>query len=148
MPDSLLRPDWPTKIRRPSLSTSPPSSVPGAWMKDTRRWFASTGAMCDSLGPPRFRPGSRDNRDLVEDDGHVFDEDGVGQIVEGGQGLDAAAGARQGLLVRAVLRPRAIEVDRLPLEVRQFASGDAGADSAGDRDLHAFLSPVRQGLKP
>ena len=66
-----------------------------------------------SLGPPRFRPGSRDNRDLVEDNGHVFDEDGVGQIVEGGQRLDAAARARQRLLVRAVLRPRAREVDGL-----------------------------------
>ncbi len=67
-----------------------------------------------SLRPPRFRPGSRDNRDLVEDNGHVFDEDGVGQIVEGGQGLDAAARARQCLFVRTVLRPRAREVDRMP----------------------------------
>ena len=50
--------------------------------------------------------------------------------------------SRQRLLVRAVLRPRARDVDRLALEVRQLTSADAGAHSARDRDQHGVPAPL------
>ena len=59
------------------------------------------------------------------------------EIVEGRKRLDAASEPRERLLVRPVLRPRKSDVDRLPLEMREFARADPRADRAGDGYQHS-----------
>ena len=112
---------------------SSPSSVPGAWMKD------DAPVACDSAGgnvrgfrpPANSAPGPGDNRDLIQDDRNVFDEHGVGKVIKRRKRFDAAAGAGQRIWsARCCARARSRSI-AWAFEVRQFARGDAGADSAG-----------------
>ena len=94
------------------------------------------------LDAARRRAGAHDQRELVEHDGNVLDEDRVGHLRARVEMLDDAAGVDERLLVRVMLIARAREVDRRALDVRQLARAKGRADGAGDRDEHALMIPA------
>lgn len=98
---------------------------------------AAYGRECSShrrdLGAAGHRPGTVEDGDLVEDEGRILHEDGVGQVRVGRQMQDRAAQIPEAGFVPVVLLSGELEVDRLPRKVGQLASGQGRADAAGDR---------------
>lgn len=84
------------------------------------------------FGPAGHCPGAGDDGKLVEDDGGVFDEDGVGEIGFGGEVFDVAAQSMQRRGVAKMFRRGALQVDRLPGEVAQLALDDRWAHVPDD----------------
>src|SRR5690348_686387 len=77
---------------------------------------------------------------LPKDESRIFDEHRVGIEGEIRQTNDFVAGACKCPLVGMVLRCGLGSVDRVPLEVRQLALGEAGTDCAGEGARHQRCS--------
>jgi hypothetical protein len=80
------------------------------------------------------RPG--DDRDLIEHDGEVLDEHGIGQVGRRGHILDAAAESREASPIRLVLPRGEIDIDPHARQVRPGAVVDRRADGPGQGNLH------------
>ncbi len=113
--------------RRPTLSTSPPSSVPGSSSSHTSRPRASTAGRTASVSPRRdSRTGTRDHGEVVEDDHGVLDEHRVGVVI-GRRDLDRREAVRlERGDVADPLRPCELGVDRHAVEVRPPTLGETG----------------------
>ena len=80
---------------RPTRNTSPPSSVPGASMRTHVRPPLQRRGDRGDLRATRVGAGARQDRDFVEHDGRVLDEDRVRQVWLGSKLHQAAAERRQ-----------------------------------------------------
>ena len=95
-------------------------------------------APCLSLSGLGARSG--DDRDLVEHDRGIFDEDRVRELGRSRDADDRAAVPRQRVLVLIVLCRRTRSVDGLTLDERQLTIADGRTDRTGDGNAHGERS--------
>ena len=88
------------------------------------------------FGAPRFSAERHDHRELVENDGGVFDKHRIGQSGFGRQGDYTGAEFAEKRFVGAVLGLRFAEVDGLARNEEQLAACESGTDGAGDGSEH------------
>jgi hypothetical protein len=98
------------------------------------------------LGPARFgaRPG--DDRDFVTHDRDVFDKDGIRKIGSLVEPDDLTAGRLERPLVCGMLRPRALDINRLAIQVSQLAAINRRTDSTsyGDHRTITYVAAEAQ----
>ena len=99
------------------------------------------------FGPARIGTQGKNDGELVEDDGGVFDEHGVGEIALGRQGDDVGAKFSEEQFVGAMLLGSFGEIDRLAANERKLAVHDAGTDSASDGREHGGDRVYDNGVK-
>jgi hypothetical protein len=92
-----------------------------------------------AFGPARRSRAAQDDGAFVQDQGGVFDEDGIWKIGLLGEGMHAHAKRLQCRFVLDVLQTRAIDIDFGANQERQLTFADRPTYLAGNRDYHVRL---------
>ena len=109
---------------RPTRSRSPPSNVPGGWMKANRRNGPSARAIDSVSGRREAAPGRVMIASSSSTTAVSSTKDRIGQVRLGRQAVQLAPQAGQAGLVLAVLRLGEVDVDGLALQVGQLTLPD------------------------
>ena len=87
--------------------------------------------MLCSLSAPRCGSGTRNNRDLIQHDGGIFDEHAVGKRRIGGERRYMHTQLRKACFVAAMLLDCLRDVDWLAIEECEFARREIWTDLSG-----------------
>jgi hypothetical protein len=80
-----------------------------------------------------------DDAEFVENDGGIFDEHGIGERWFGGERVDVDAEFGEEMFVGGVLGLGFGDVDGLAVDESELATGESGADGAGDGVEHGWI---------
>ena len=141
MPAPLVRPPRPTYTVWPACSTSPPSRVPGSWIRAVRRPSdRSKPGDAGHLGPAGRRARAGQHRQVLAGHHRIFDEHRVRAVLRDRRRCDHPATGRQRIGVLRVLGPGQGHIHRGPADVGDDALGQPAAGRADqNRAVHRSL---------
>lgn len=94
----------------------------------------------------RLRAERKNDGELIENDGGILDEHGVGEIRLGGERNKVSAEIFEKLLVGMMLSLGDLEIDRLALNEAQFAIHDSWTNGASDGCEHFAMPSLHEKL--
>ena len=90
----------------------------------------------NGFAPPALRAEWQDHRQLIKNDGWVFDKHGIGKIRFGRKGNDTSAQFFEKRFVGVMLLLSSGQVNRFAIDKGKLAMDNGRADSARDRSKH------------
>ena len=135
----LLRPDIPTQHAPTNAQHIAAIEGAGCFDVDQRPVRLEGVRHCGHFRATRRRTGPREDRQFIDDNSDVLDENRVRQIRRGGQAEHLAAEGSQHGFVSVMLRAGQVHVDGFAHQVCQFAAPDAGADVTGDGNAQSSV---------